>query len=413
MPQSWCDTLRLPRCARATISHVREQAIRGVTVVESIHDVNATAWDAVVAGNPWFLGRAWLDCIERAAPENMVFRYGILVENDEPVAVFHAQLIDISWDHLALLGTGEKRVPISKRAAMHLRNYALGAFGRRVLVCGNQFATGPYGIAIAPGSDSPALQRHVVDAIAAVRWPDGHAPDYIVVEDFEANMPLPVPLSSHGFGILPTEPGMTLALAPEWRTYDDYLHALKAKYRKAALKTHAEIADAGGTLEDVVDIEPIANTLHALYDQVEKRAVVRFGQLPVEHLPLLAKSLESEQFRCTVLRVHDEIVGFGTLIKDGDTAVAHIVGFDYAVNALHPVYLRILHSLVATAIEMRCARLSFGRTALEPKARLGATPTPMEVYVRHRNPVINTVAQALLRLLPQERAPDRRPFNQN
>jgi hypothetical protein len=54
--------------------------------------------------------------------------------------------------------------------------------------------------------------------------------------------------------------------------------------------------------------------------------------------------------------------------------------------------------------------LSFGRTALEPKARLGALPQPITVWMRHRQPVMNLFVRNLLRVIPHEEAPERNPF---
>jgi hypothetical protein len=54
--------------------------------------------------------------------------------------------------------------------------------------------------------------------------------------------------------------------------------------------------------------------------------------------------------------------------------------------------------------------VSFGRTALEPKARLGARPAPMTVWVRHRVQAMNVLVRGLLRTISHEEAPDRNPF---
>ena len=57
---------------------------------------------------------------------------------------------------------------------------------------------------------------------------------------------------------------------------------------------------------------------------------------------------------------------------------------------------------VADAIAWRCTRLSLGRTALEPKAGLGAKPEPMSVWVRHRVPTFNWILRGLLGAVPAD-----------
>ena len=72
--------------------------------------------------------------------------------------------------------------------------------------------------------------------------------------------------------------------------------------------------------------------------------------------------------------------------------------------------LRLLHTTVADAIAWRCQRLSLGRTALEPKAALGAKPEPMSVWLRHRVPTLNWIMRGLLGAVPHCEAHERSPF---
>ncbi len=75
-----------------------------------------------------------------------------------------------------------------------------------------------------------------------------------------------------------------------------------------------------------------------------------------------------------------------------------------------PLYLRLLHAGIADAIALRARTLSFGRTALEPKARLGANPQEMQVRLRHRQPVFNRSVRRLVGFAHHAEAPDTNPF---
>ena len=54
--------------------------------------------------------------------------------------------------------------------------------------------------------------------------------------------------------------------------------------------------------------------------------------------------------------------------------------------------------------------ISFGRTALEPKARLGAEPARLRCWVRHRVPLVNLAIRRWLREVPRAKPPDRSLF---
>ena len=75
-----------------------------------------------------------------------------------------------------------------------------------------------------------------------------------------------------------------------------------------------------------------------------------------------------------------------------------------------PIYLRLLHAGIADAIALNCKRVSFGRTALEPKAALGAKPQSFSILLRHRQPVLNKLIKRLLLGIEHDEAPDRNPF---
>ena len=100
-----------------------------------------------------------------------------------------------------------------------------------------------------------------------------------------------------------------------------------------------------------------------------------------------------------------------TTVRDGETAVDYYIGFDRKTNATAPIYFPLLQAVVDDAIRLGCSRLSLGRTALEPKARLGARPDPMRIWIRHRIPMLNVLVRALLHTISHHNEPpERNPF---
>ncbi|MEO6184599.1 MAG: GNAT family N-acetyltransferase, partial [Verrucomicrobiota bacterium] len=209
---------------------------------------------------------------------------------------------------------------------------------------------------------------------------------------------------------LETEPIMVLTVHPAWRTYDDYLAALDAKYRRNAKDQLRKLAAANCTVESLTDLASHSSRLHELYLAVHNNASVRLVTLVKSYLPQMAVALGND-FRCTVVRRGDKILGFVTTLRDGATAIAYYVGFDRAAAAEGlPIYLRLLHATIADAISWGCKRLSLGRTALEPKAALGAKPEVMSVWLRHRIPAMNWTLRGVLGAVTHDEAPERNPF---
>jgi predicted N-acyltransferase len=211
---------------------------------------------------------------------------------------------------------------------------------------------------------------------------------------------------------LETEPNMVLEISPEWKRYDDYLASLTSRYRKQARQIEKEVAAAGCVVEEIGSegIARQAEQLHALYMQTHRNARIRLVTLPVTFLPTLAARL-GEDMRFTVLRRDEQLLGFVTTVRDGQTAVGYYIGFDRKANADFPIYFRLLQEVVDHAIKLGCRRLSLGRTALEPKARLGARPEPLCLWIRHRIPMLNVIVRGLLHTLSDhDEPPERNPF---
>lgn len=96
--------------------------------------------------------------------------------------------------------------------------------------------------------------------------------------------------------------------------------------------------------------------------------------------------------------------------RDGETAIGFYLGMDYEANARLPIYHALLLAVIEQAITWRCKRVSFGRTALEAKSRLGCQPEKTHIWVRHRVPMLNFLVQQLMKNATHEEPPQRNPF---
>lgn len=203
---------------------------------------------------------------------------------------------------------------------------------------------------------------------------------------------------------------MAMAIRPQWTSFADYLADLNSNYRGKAKKVVRQITDAGYRVERNADASAHDARLHTLYREVEQRASTRLSALPPGYFAALATLAGPSRMRCTLIRNGEHIAGFITTLRDGDRALGYYVGLDYAVNATVPLYLRLLQCLIEDAIELGCSELSFGRTAAEPKASLGAAALGSHVWLRHRVPAVNSVVREIFSRVRPDNTPQRRPF---
>ncbi len=373
--------------------------------------VNPAHWDAVVSGGTLFLRRPVLTAIERNSPENLSPRYALVYRDDAPMAVVAAQMVDVVGRNV----WGNPEVPPAASDRSVGRSVArklVSGLEQRVLVAGNLMSWGFNGVAFAAGIDPVEAWPGVAEALYRIRRAEklaGNA-DLILVKDLTREEAHAEALRDFSYRPLETEPNMVLSIDPAWRSYDDYLAALDAKYRRNSRDQLKKLAAAGCVLEPLSDLRTHAPVLHRLYRSVQSKAAVKLVSLPESFLPALAEAA-GDDFRCTIIRRGDDVLGFISTLRDGDTAIGYYLGFDRDAAADGvPLYLRLLHHTIADAIAWRCRRLSLGRTALEPKAALGARPEKMQVWLRHRLPVMNLLVRGMVEAVPHADAPERNPF---
>lgn len=288
---------------------------------------------------------------------------------------------------------------------------ALKTLEARVIVCGNLLSWGQHAVAFAPGVDPAEVWPGVAEALYRVRRAEhlSGRTDFVMIKDLRADDAPASALERFSYRPVATDPNMVLEFAPSWKTFGNYLAGLHSKYRKNAVRVGKDLEAAGVRLEPLADLSRDAARLHALYLQVHDAAAVRPVTISPDYLPALSAAFGSD-LRCTVARRGGEILGFVTTLKDGEEAIGYYIGFDRSKKDELPLYFGLLQSTIADALALGCRRLSLGRTALEPKAKLGALPVPTRIWLRHAAAPVNLLIKSLLGSVPHGEAPERNPF---
>lgn len=444
-------------------------------LADSIAFVNADHWDSVAARSGLFLSRPFLRLLEQHLPGNLSTHYAVVYAGDRPVANVVAQSLEIRvadlssgslpemapgfwhslgeasgrsisralrqvllYDNFSLWPLGEEVEPADDvgkswpdvavdlwhhfrhllKVAEHVVELPVGWVHLRFLICGSLFSIGPHGVAFAEGEDPLRLWPAVVEALYRIRRSStifGES-DMVMIKDLtDRQAGAGAPLQKLGFRRFETEPNMVLQLKPSWTGFDDYLNDMRSDYRSRVRKTRESMDESGIVLERIgpEQVEAMAAEIHGLYHQVHDRKKLRLATIGEQWIPALARQYRDD-FRTVMARPREggRILGFVTLIRDGDSAFGYYVGFDKATAAKDiPLYLCLVYSGVEQAIEMRVSRFVLGRTALGPKAQIGARPQATYGYLRHRSPALNLAVPGVLAVLPApEQAPDRHPF---
>jgi hypothetical protein len=373
-----------------------------LVLADKIDFVNPQDWDAL-ARQSVFLSRDYLRVLERYSPDNLQARYAMAYAAGQPVAIVLLQRISLTGD----------RIP-QKEDTKKLRHKPLAKYAEHVLVCGNVLVWGTRSMAFAADADPVQTWHAVCEAIYRLRRADkllGES-DLIMVKDFAtSDAAAQENLRLLGYRSVETEPDMVLDIRPEWKKPDDYLASLTSSYRSNAKKLLKDCAAAGISFRLLSPAEMLARAdeLHALYLQVHEGQGLRLATLHPLYLPAMAQIL-GERFRCRVAEQDGKALGFVTTVRDASTAVGYYIGYDKPSNEAAPIYLSLLGSCVDDAIEMGAQQLSLGRTALEPKAKMGCKPVSLSCAVKHRVSALNPLLSALTHNVSHNEPPERSPF---
>jgi predicted N-acyltransferase len=404
-----------------TARHQLRRELRGpaelhYAIADSIALLDAPTWNTLACDAGFFLSRDYLLAMESVLPHNISPQYAIVSQRVDgtliPMAAVYMQLADIS---LAQVGKAPQ-INDAGRAITPVGKLVTQA-AQRILCCGNLLSFGQHGIAFAKNIDVHTAWHGVAEVLYRVRQADRlrGKTHFVMIKDlhspFEESATV---LQELSYREVETEPNMVLDLDPEWKSYDDYLGGLASKYRANIRNGILKPIEAKGfTVERVRDLQSQRERLFELYKSVQMNASFRPFELRSDYFAALER-VAGERLRCSAIRDGSRMIGFLiTLAESDETAIAYHVGFDRDAAVDSPVYLRLLHAAIEDAIDLGCKRVSFGRTALEPKAALGAKPQAFAVLVRHRQPLLNKLLKHLLLGIEHAEAPERNPFKKS
>lgn len=168
-------------------------------------------------------------------------------------------------------------------------------------------------------------------------------------------------------------------------TFEEYLKALRADYRRNILKILQE--------GEVLKYYPLApgcfNQDHyALY-----RSVLKRSDYPLETLPLeFFRQYESENIE--VRGEHNRLLAVIVLKGTGDTLNFMFCGFQR--NDAVSLYQNLLLFVIRKGIEEGYSKIDMGQTSEEAKLRLGCTEVLKYLTLHHSNPLVDAVLRPLV-----------------
>jgi hypothetical protein len=336
----------------------------------------------------------------------MMCKFIGLFQGEELVGVALTQFIDLS----AVRSFGERDHCVKTE----IRNFAFKKFSSNVLVVGNNTLTGQNGFCFSENvsvSDVLVALNNAVQAVKIQIQKKGQKVHLIIFKDFsETQIPLFELPEFQSYFKFSTQPNMLFEIKKHWHSFDDYVTDLNKKYRdqfKRAQKKAEGITKRKLSLEDIANYK---DRIFELYMDVANNAPFNTFYLPENHFGIFKKALK-DKFLFYGYFNGATLIGFNTLIKNGNDIDTYFLGYDEKCQREKMLYLNMLYDMIGYSINKGFNRIVFARTALEIKSSVGAKPEKMYGLMQHSNWFINLFIGRLFRYFEPEMVwTERNPF---
>lgn len=381
-------------------------SVQFYTSIDAIID----RWHTVVPENDTFFGREFLKALELAPPSDAQFRYALFsTEEQGDIGIGYYQIKTIRLDESIRFDKGISGSKASRILARVKKSVA-SRFRAYTLVVGNLTLTGNFGMFFKDDISVDkkfALVEQSLDVLIPILKKEGIKVRGVFYKDYKDNHQMP---ANYGYTKFSVQPTMTVDIKPEWKTFEDYVAAMKSKYRVRMRGARKKAIDIQKRVLSASEVNSYESQISKLYRYVSDQAAFNLFILKDNYFYHLKDQL-GDKMKVTGYFLDDKMVGFYTSILTDDALDAHFLGYDHKYNGSHQLYLNMLYDLVEEGIEQGVSHVDMSRTALEIKSSVGATPMDLNLYLKLSSKAIDKYTPKLLDFLsPKEDWKARNPF---
>jgi len=200
---------------------------------------------------------------------------------------------------------------------------------------------------------------------------------------------------------VPSMPMTELKL--DYTDFDHYVSTLGASTRKDLRRKFRRIAGAEPiTVEVVTDLTPYVDEVHPLYLQVHERSPLKFETLTKDYLSQLGRRMP-DRARFFIWRQNGKAIAFSVALVHDGTIYDDYLGLDYLVALDLHLYFYTLRDILTWSLTQGLKRYRSSPLNYQPKLHLGCDLFPLDLYVRHTNPVLNQIFRPVLKFLEPTR----------
>ena len=371
-------------------------------IYSKVNDIPKNIWEELDSSSNVYFTLEYLSAIEKNN-SHLQFFYVILKNDQQKAIAFGSvQIINFYLNSIE----NEFSNPLKKLSSI-LRKLKIFPKEKplKILNCGNAFVSGEYGIYVKEGQNKFIILKKISKEIYHYTQKNSQLEsiDIFIMKDFAANsLKISNQLINFGYYSFNAEPNMKLKIDERWLVFEDYLGALKTKFRIKAKKALQLSSDLLVKDINVDNFDDQVSQMTELYKRVVSKASFSLDKFNLTTYKDLKQNL-GNSYILKSYWIENKMVGFMSGVIYNKNLDAHFVGIDYLLNKQKAIYQRMLYDYIEIAIVKKVSTLNFGRTASEIKSSVGATPEHLTLYIRHQKTITNKILKLfLLKIHPKE-----------
>lgn len=305
--------------------------------------------------------------------------------------------------------------PTAQKIIQRLRRWFPNFFKIEMLFCGLPISIGKHNLIISDSSYTDEILNSLVGEMEAISR--GQGIKYMCVKEFCRDHIRDIDgLTAHGFFRAPSLPYVSMPV--RWSNFDQYLSALRYKYRRQIKNNLKKMRTGKHTIEyqnfpAPVSSEPVlvlgsaaicpADRFYELYLQVMAQAGVQLEILNSAFFEHLFMKMQ-DQFEILTFQQGGEVLGAALLYSHEGTMTFLLVGINYSRRDEFALYFNLIYGILKLAMERGCKQLDLGQTSYYIKQRIGGDCIPTYFYMKSRSRFIHGCLKFFRRFLFPELA---------
>ncbi|MBN2105247.1 aminotransferase class I/II-fold pyridoxal phosphate-dependent enzyme [bacterium] len=221
----------------------------------------------------------------------------------------------------------------------------------------------------------PALDQ--IDTIARE-----HNVDFILIRDIELDTYQKAQSCFSAFNYKPMVGYPIAWMALPWNSFDDYLGSLKSQtFRKTKTRLN-KLNQPGIRIEIIEDFGDHAETLFALWQQVNARGSYEHEMLSVRYFQEINRNMPKNSY-IHAIKKDGQIIAFALCMTSKDELILLYGGIDYQWNEKYHLYFNLHFLAIEEAIRLKKSRINLGITSYDFKMHIGCELKSVIYLLKH------------------------------